>query len=98
MARYYRNVPRKYDENEWALTQGHESDKVPEGIRLADDLWKKDLKEDEEVHCIYCLDTMGSIGGGDEFLDYCYNCETIMEGEPKIVLDEEEYDYLMGLS
>lgn len=95
MARYYQNVPRKYDENEWALTTGQEGGLVPKGFRLAYGLWRKTLREGECVHCIYCLDEMGGIGGGDESLDYCHNCEQVMEGEPQVVLDEDEYDYLI---
>lgn len=95
MARYYKSVPRKYDENEWALTNGTEGGLVPAGFRLADGLWQKGLQTNESVHCIYCLDEMGGVGGGDESLDYCYNCESIMEGEPQVVLDEDEYDYLI---
>jgi hypothetical protein len=96
MAKYYLNHPRPYDENEWALTNGKESDMVPEGFRLAEGIWRRDLEEDEFVHCIYCLDEMGGRGGGDECLDYCDQCEMIMEGEPQVVLNEDEYNFLMA--
>jgi len=96
VARYYQEVPRKYDENDWALTNGREGGLVPAGFRLHTPwLGTPDLKTNEAVYCIYCLDEMGGIGGGDESFDYCYNCETIMEGEPQVVLDEDEYNYLI---
>ena len=30
--------------------------------------------------CPYCKQAAGGVGGGDEFLDYCGECEMIIEG------------------
>jgi len=96
MARYHLTVPRKYDENQWALTADFHEGIVPPGYRLhTPELRTPQLKEGEGVHCIYCLDEMGGVGGGDESLDYCHNCQQIMEGEPQVVLDQDEYKYLV---
>lgn len=95
MAKYYQDVPRKYNENVW-LTLTYHVGLVPPGFRLWDGaLDTPELKEDEEIYCVYCLDEMGAIGGGDESIDYCHNCEQVMEGEPKVILDEAEYQYLI---
>lgn len=98
MARYYLTVPRKYNENDWLLSDyyGNGTGLVPPGFRM----WnghknQPDLKEGEAVYCPFCLDEMGrGIGCGDESLDYCHTCEVMMEGEAQVILDEDERNYI----
>lgn len=39
--------------------------------------------------CPFCKTEAGGIGGGDEILDYCYECGIIVEGE---TIDSEELE------
>ena len=32
------------------------------------------------MYCPYCYAEVGGIGGGDEFIDYCDDCDTVVEG------------------
>ena len=39
--------------------------------------------------CPYCGQEAGGIGGGDEFIDYCHECDMIIEGQT-VEVDEDE--------
>ncbi len=40
--------------------------------------------------CPYCYNEAGGIGGGDEFISYCHECQRIIEGE---TIDSEDMEH-----
>jgi Zn-finger nucleic acid-binding protein len=43
--------------------------------------------------CPYCKTEAGAIGGGDDYIDYCAECELVIEGHT-IEVDEDELNHL----
>jgi hypothetical protein len=41
------------------------------------------------MYCPYCYEEVGGVGGGDEFLDYCHDCDQLVEGN---TLTQEQRD------
>ena len=87
MAKYHQAIPRSYDENVWEID-------FATGMRV---YGGQLLKEGEVRYCGFCLDEVEGRHYGDETLDYCSNCEAIIEGERQLVLDENEFQWLWYL-
>ena len=42
--------------------------------------WDKIFPKKTVTVCGFCLEEVGGVGAGDESLDYCHECDQIVEG------------------